>query len=223
MTQDVPVEPVPDPVPESLRLRASDADRDRVADVLRESYAEGRLTPAEHEERLTAVYAATTIGDLVPILSDLPVPPGTLAVPTSSGIAMPTGNATVAAGSSPAAAQSGPIVAVFGEFERAGAWTVPAELTAVCVFGGGKLNFTEAVLTGQETILTAVCLFGELELTIPEGMAVRGDAVALLGSQTLPPGLATANGPTLVIRGAAILGEIKVVRAPRPPVQQVGQ
>lgn len=216
MTQDVPVGPVPDPVSESLRLRASDADRDRVADVLRESYAEGRLTPAEHEERLTAVYAASTIGDLVPILSDLPVPPGTLAIPTNRGVAVPTGNATVAAGSSPATAQSGPVVAVFGEFERAGAWTVPVELTAVCVFGGGKLNFTEAVLTGQETTLTAVCLFGGLEITIPEGMAVRGDAVALLGSQTLPPVDAAATGPTLVIRGAAILGEIKVVRAPRP-------
>ena len=216
MTQEVPVGPVPDPVPESLRLRASDADRDRVADVLRECYAEGRLTPAEHEERLTAVYAATTIGDLVPILTDLPVPPGTLAVPTNSVVASHTGNATVAARTSPAAAQSGPVVAVFGEFERAGVWTVPTELTAICVFGGGKLNLTEAVLTGQETILTAVCLFGELKITIPDGMTVRGDAVAVLGSQTLPPGQATANGPTLVIRGASILGEIKVVRAPSP-------
>ena len=54
-------------------------------------------------------------------------------------------------------------------------------------------------------------------ITIPDGMTVQGDAVAVLASQTLPPGQATANGPTLVIRGAAILGEIKVIRAPKPP------
>jgi hypothetical protein len=159
------------------------------------------------------VYAATTLGDLVPVLSDLPVPPGTLAVPTNRGVSLPTETARAVTASSVGAAESGPAVAVFGEFERAGVWTVPSELTAICVFGGGKLNFTEAVLPGQEIILTAVCLLGSLEITVPVGMAVRGDAVAVLGSQTLPPGPATAAGPTLVIRGAAILGEIKVVRA----------
>ncbi|MFC9289056.1 DUF1707 domain-containing protein, partial [Streptomyces sp. NPDC057052] len=33
-------------------LRASDADRDRIADILREALAEGRLTADEHAERV---------------------------------------------------------------------------------------------------------------------------------------------------------------------------
>ncbi len=53
-------------------LRASDDDRERVAVVLREAYAAGRLTNEEFTERLDATYAARTFGDLVPLTADLP-------------------------------------------------------------------------------------------------------------------------------------------------------
>jgi DUF1707 SHOCT-like domain len=53
-------------------MRASDADRDRVADQLRHATAEGRLSPDELEERLEAVFAARTYGDLDAQVGDLP-------------------------------------------------------------------------------------------------------------------------------------------------------
>ena len=53
-------------------LRASDADRERVAEVLRDALAEGRLDMAEFEERLEATYKARTYGELAPITRDLP-------------------------------------------------------------------------------------------------------------------------------------------------------
>ncbi|MPY80300.1 MAG: DUF1707 domain-containing protein [Actinophytocola sp.] len=53
-------------------LRASDADRDRVADALQRHTAEGRLTLAEFDQRSAAAYAARTIGDLDAITADLP-------------------------------------------------------------------------------------------------------------------------------------------------------
>lgn len=53
-------------------LRASDDDRERVAVVLREAYAAGRLTNEEFTERLDATYAARTFGDLAPLTADLP-------------------------------------------------------------------------------------------------------------------------------------------------------
>jgi hypothetical protein len=53
-------------------IRASDADRDRVAESLREHCAEGRITMDEMHERLESVYAAKTVGDLQEITSDLP-------------------------------------------------------------------------------------------------------------------------------------------------------
>jgi DUF1707 SHOCT-like domain len=56
-------------------LRASDADRERVARILGEHGAAGRLTPEELEERLDAAYAARTHGELDRLLHDLPGPP----------------------------------------------------------------------------------------------------------------------------------------------------
>ena len=53
-------------------MRASDAEREQVAERLREAHAEGRLTVEEFSERLDAVYAARTHGDLVPLTHDLP-------------------------------------------------------------------------------------------------------------------------------------------------------
>lgn len=52
-------------------MRASDSDRDRVAEQLREALAEGRLTAEEHAERLDAVYQAKTYAELAPIVEDL--------------------------------------------------------------------------------------------------------------------------------------------------------
>ena len=54
------------------RIRASAADRDRVAEALREHHAAGRLSIEEFEERLDRVYAAKTLGDLDGLVADLP-------------------------------------------------------------------------------------------------------------------------------------------------------
>lgn len=54
------------------RIRASDADRDRIAAALREHLAAGRLTTAEFEERLDKAYAAKTLGELDDLMADLP-------------------------------------------------------------------------------------------------------------------------------------------------------
>ena len=54
------------------RIRASDADRDRTAALLREHHAAGRLTAEEFSERLDKAYAAKTLGELDELLADLP-------------------------------------------------------------------------------------------------------------------------------------------------------
>jgi hypothetical protein len=56
------------------RLRASDADRERVVARLRDHFAEGRLTRDELDERITAALNAKTFGDLRVIMADLPEP-----------------------------------------------------------------------------------------------------------------------------------------------------
>jgi hypothetical protein len=219
MSDDVPAVPDPDPVAEALRMRASDADRDRVAGILRDAYAEGRLTAVEHEERLAEVYRATTYGDLVPVLRDLPVPPGTLAVPITGGLTLrppdPSPSGTPAIHAALAGTAEGSPIAIFGAFERHGSWTVPAEMNATCIFGGGELDLTEARLTSHETVITAVALFGGLEITVPAGMAVRSEVVGIFGGTEVPPGEVPAGAPVLVLKGAAIFGGVQVRRADR--------
>jgi Domain of unknown function (DUF1707) len=60
------------PMASDPRIRASDADRDRTAALLREHHAAGRLTADEFQERLDKAYAAKTLGELDELLADLP-------------------------------------------------------------------------------------------------------------------------------------------------------
>jgi hypothetical protein len=53
-------------------LRASDAERERVADRLRDAAAEGRLTPEELEQRLGRAFSARMQGELNELVADLP-------------------------------------------------------------------------------------------------------------------------------------------------------
>lgn len=59
-------------MPADPRMRASDADRERTAALLREHHAVGRLTPEEFDDRLNRVFTARTHGDLDALLADLP-------------------------------------------------------------------------------------------------------------------------------------------------------
>jgi hypothetical protein len=53
-------------------IRASDADRDRAASLLREHHAAGRLTAEEFSERLDRAFVAKTVGEIDALLKDLP-------------------------------------------------------------------------------------------------------------------------------------------------------
>ena len=53
-------------------IRASDEDRERVVERLRQAAVEGRLLAHELEERLGKAFRARTYGDLDDVVSDLP-------------------------------------------------------------------------------------------------------------------------------------------------------
>lgn len=53
-------------------LRASDADRERVAKLLRDHYGAGRLSEEELSERGEAIYRARTLSELEALTADLP-------------------------------------------------------------------------------------------------------------------------------------------------------
>lgn len=53
-------------------MRTSDAERQRVAEFLRDACADGRLSPEELEERLDALFVGSTVADIAVLVSDLP-------------------------------------------------------------------------------------------------------------------------------------------------------
>jgi hypothetical protein len=53
-------------------MRTSDAERQRVAEFLRDACADGRLSPDELEERLDALFVGSTVADIAVLVSDLP-------------------------------------------------------------------------------------------------------------------------------------------------------
>ncbi len=59
-------------LPAEPAVLASDADRDGAARVLTEAFADGRLTAAEHGDRVHAVHAARTWPELAELTADLP-------------------------------------------------------------------------------------------------------------------------------------------------------
>jgi hypothetical protein len=67
------------------RMRAADADRDRVVEFLNGAYSEGRLTKDEYDERLGQALSARTYGDLDPLIMDLPAAHEPIAPPAPPG------------------------------------------------------------------------------------------------------------------------------------------
>lgn len=64
----------------TLRLRASDADREATARTLHDAVARGLLSLEEADERLAAAYAARFTDDLPRLTADLPPPPASAPV-----------------------------------------------------------------------------------------------------------------------------------------------
>jgi hypothetical protein len=74
--------PAGPPVP---HVKASDADREHVISLLREAFAEGRLTAVEHSARVGQAYSARTFAELAVVSADLPAgPPVSPLAPQSS-------------------------------------------------------------------------------------------------------------------------------------------
>ena len=67
------------------QFRASHADRQLVADRLRQALDEGRLTLDEYDGRVTEAYAASTYADLNSLLRDIPTQSGVLEIRPPSG------------------------------------------------------------------------------------------------------------------------------------------
>lgn len=198
-------------------IRASDADRDQVAERLREAVAEGRLSPVEHEERLDTLYKAKTIGELSPIISDLPGP-GT-SVPygftsmdrgdPDSGMEILGSEARDLAGQSKGSEN---LVAVFGGCERRGRWLVEPRTNVSVLCGGVELDLREAVLSQHEVTIQLAVIMGGVNITVPHGVRVINNTSAILGGADLhgTDQVTDPNAPVVHLTGTCMLGGVDV-------------
>ncbi len=70
-------------------MRAGDEDRDRTVSLIREAFAEGRLTNDEFQERMEQAQQARTFGALAALITDLPAVSPPPSASTSSAVAAP--------------------------------------------------------------------------------------------------------------------------------------
>jgi hypothetical protein len=192
------------------RQRASDADREAVAEVLRRAAGDGRLTLDELQERLDSTYAAKTYGDLEPIVSDLPVglPP---TVRHSAPVPRPAGTVDRIGG----APTSQSAVAIFGAAERKGLWVVPEGFTAFALLGGIDLDLREARFQSREVRLQLTAVFGGIDVVVPEDVEVHVEGVGIFGGFGHPDdtsGGVAPGGPVVRITGLALFGGVDVKR-----------
>jgi hypothetical protein len=70
------------------KMRAADADRDRMAAILGTAYSEGRLSRDEYDARLERVLSARTYADLDHVVTDLPAAQATAPSPVATATTM---------------------------------------------------------------------------------------------------------------------------------------
>lgn len=199
-------------------IRASDADRDKVAERLREALAEGRLTPVEHEERLETLYRAKTMGELGPIVEDLPVPGHGYDYDYASmerrsdapsGMEILGSEARDLAGQSKGSEN---LVAVFGGCERKGRWLVEPRTNVSVLCGGVELDLREAVLSQHEVTIQVAVIMGGVDIVVPHGVRVINNTSGILGGADLhgTDQLTDPNAPVVRLTGTCMLGGVDV-------------
>jgi hypothetical protein len=195
-------------VPERGHLRASDADRERAAEILRQAAGDGRLTLEELDERLDSVYAAKTYAELEPVTRDLPQQ-GTAHGP-SAAAAVPAAGGPARFGGEPGSTMA---VAIMGGFSRKGDWVVPRQFTAVAFMGGGEIDMRDARFAGQTVTIHTVAIMGGIEITVPHDANVRVTGIGIMGGfDHTASGAGHPDGPTIVVDGVALMGGVEVKR-----------
>ncbi len=142
-------------------LRASHADRDRVVEALTIAAGDGRLTPAELDERVEAALTARTLGDLAVLTADLPEEAGPAPAKEVVRIEQQGAAAT-----------------------RSGAWTVPRRMEIESAWGDVTLDFSDAVIPYDTLRIDVDMRAGALRLITRPGVVVDADSLVIDYGQT---------------------------------------
>jgi hypothetical protein len=196
--------------PDPSQLRISDADRQKVADVLRDAAGEGRIDFDELDERLEMTWSAKTYADLVPITADLHLP--THPQPAAAPVRRPSSGVPAVGHASS--------MAIMGDCKRQGVWSVPEHHSAFALMGSVLIDLREAQLSAHETLINASSIMGEVKIIVPADMHVVVDGTPIMGefgqAKDKVPAEVGPGSPTVRVRGLALMGSVTVQRWPAP-------
>jgi Domain of unknown function (DUF1707) len=188
--------PAPAPEPSGIASqRASDADRDAVAEQLRVAAREGRIEPWELDERLSQAYGSRTYGQLAALVADLPGQPQSTLFP---GIGVEPGTLVLRT--------------TTPNIRQAGRWIVPRRITAESTTGWITIDFTQASCAYREVTVEVMTQTGWIQLILPEGWAARvGPLSTYTGHiSNKAADIADPGAPTVVVTGHPVFGYIKI-------------
>ena len=183
------------PLPDPPGVRISDSDRERATERLNQAFAEGRITAAELEERVAAVYAALYAAELRPPLADLPGD-DVIALPAAEPLVLRAGASGI---------------------KRTGEWSVPARMRVKSLMGPVVLDFCKTAIAHPVVEIELVIATGSAKLLVPDDATANVDAlVATIGSvRSTVPSQPRAGAPHFVVRGRTRLGSVTVRRRRR--------
>jgi uncharacterized protein DUF1707/cell wall-active antibiotic response 4TMS protein YvqF len=197
---------LPEPI-DPRAMRAADADRERVADVLREAVAQGRISFDELDERLDQAYSARTYADLEAVTRDLPA--SSAVTPAAApGTSYPLDRI----GGTPAATFS---VAIMSSVKRRGTWVVPPSYTAFTLMGSVQLDLRQARFSEPEVTIQAYTLMGEVQIIVPDDIEVEVGGIGIMAAfDHSANGPGVPGAPRLKVTGLALMGSVDVKRVP---------
>lgn len=191
-------------------LRCADQDRELVAQVLNNAYAEGRLTFDEHAERIAHAYEAKTFGDLDVLTTDLvaqrrPVP---TAVPGPSP--QPVVERTAAHVAVPGQFTGGN--AVLSTFKPGRIDVVAPEVTLNAWLGEVRLDLVDSTFAARDTVINIGGLMCDVRIRVPEGVDVNVSGTSMVMGDTKVEGTRPRpDGIRINLVGTVFMGEVKVL------------
>lgn len=211
---------LPEPSNTHAQMRASDRDRQLVADVLTAAYADGRITRDELDERLSSTWAARTFGDLTPITHDLTGSRAITQYTTPTPVVRSSSAAPDAVAIAPPGAAQSTYTAIMSTINPQSGVALRSRTNVTSVMGEVKLDLRGGSMESNECQLSVQCIMGSLTITVPAGVSVRDEMVKIMAETKMKGLVPEAAGPVLVLTGTVFMGEIKVLGPDRRTVRK---
>lgn len=179
------------------RLRAGDADRDAVLDVLQRAYGNGRLTIEEYSTRQDAVLESRFHDELAGLIDDLPEQDG-----LPSRALVPRSVTTPVAPDEPARWHAAVMTGTTIELEAGS-----AGMKSIAFWGGDDIYLSEVMGPGVTVTLELHAVMGGNDIYVPEGVKVIDKPFAIMGGNGIKKDArGDGSNGTLILRGFALMG-----------------